>query len=86
MKKIVEVTDAVGLDALLGENVLLLCNSYFYWGRLTGVNQTQVELTNAHIVYETGGWSDKELKDKQKLPAETVYVKIAAIEAYFARP
>lgn len=82
MRKIIEVTDAQGLDALLGEQVLLLCSSYFYTGKLTGVNETFVELENPSIVYETGEWSRKGYTDVQKLHATKFFVQRAAIEAF----
>lgn len=83
MKKLVklEEVEGVGLIALMGEKVLLLCANYFYAGTLTGVNDTQVELENAAIVYETGEWTAKSWKDVQPI-GTTLYVKIAAIESY----
>lgn len=82
MRKIIEVTDGVGLDGLLGENVLLICSAYFYTGKLTGVNDTFVELTNPAIVYETGAWTDKNYRDAQKLHVEKFYVQRGAIESF----
>ena len=82
MRRIIEETNATGFDALLGEQVLLLCGNYFYAGKLTGVNKTQVELTDASIVYETGEWSAKSWKDAQSLGPGTTYVRIQWIEAY----
>ena len=84
MKKIIETTDAAGLDALLGENVLLICAAYFYTGRLSGVNETFVELENPSIVYETGAWSEKGYRDAQKLHVNKFYVQRAAIESFGA--
>ena len=82
MKRIVESEDASGLEALLGENVLLLCANYFYAGKLVGVNKDHVELEDAAIVYETGEWSGKTYKDVQKLHTKRWNVQIAAIESY----
>jgi hypothetical protein len=82
MKKLIDVTDGVGLDGLLGENVLLICSSYFYSGKLTGVNETFVELENPAIVYSTGSWTDKKYQDEQKLHVNTFYVQRAAIESF----
>ena len=84
MKKLVnvqEVEDA-GLISLLGENVLLLCANYFYTGKLTGVNDTCVELEDPAIVYETGAWTNPKFQDEQKLHTKTFYVSITAIEAF----
>lgn len=81
MKKLIEVSDE-GLEGLMGEVVTLLCMNYFYTGKLTGVNDTCVQLQNPSIVYETGEWSSKSWKDAQKLPCEFIYVSTAAIEAF----
>ena len=82
--KIVSVTDvkSEGLEALLGEKVLLFCTNYFYAGTLIGVNETCVKLEGAGIVYETGKFSDAAYKDFQLLPANVWYVAIGAIESF----
>lgn len=83
MKRIVEVTDKCGLESLMGESVILMCGNYFYAGKLTGVNKTFVELSDASIVYETGSWSDVNWKDAQKLsPPGPTFVRISWIESF----
>jgi len=82
MKRIVEETNLTGLDALMGEQVLLLCGNYFYAGKLTGVNKTIAELTDASIVYETGEWSAKAWKDAQPMGPGPTFVRIQWIEAF----
>ena len=82
MKKIIDVTEDVGLDGLLGEQVLLICSAYFYSGKLTGVNDSFVELENASIVYETGPWNTSGYKDAQVLPGKTWNVQRSAIESF----
>lgn len=82
MKRIVEVTDAVGLEAMLGERVLLMCANYFYVGKLTGVNKTFVELQDASIVYETGEWTAETYARAERLGIEPHYVRIPAIESW----
>jgi hypothetical protein len=82
MKRIIEDTDTNGLDALVGEVVLLLCANYFYTGKLTGVSDTFVELTDTSIVYETGEWSSKGYKDAQKLHVNVWFVQRAFIESF----
>ena len=82
MKRIIEETGATGLDSLLGEQVLLLCGNYFYTRKLTGVNETFVELDGASIVYETGEWSALAYKDVQQLGAGPTFVRIQWIEAF----
>ena len=83
MKKIVTVAEVEGegLTALMGQVVTLFCMNYIYTGKLTGVNDSDVLLEEASIVYETGPFTDKQWKDAQRLP-NSVYVRIAAIEMY----
>ena len=82
MKRIIEDTEASGLESLMGKKVLLMCANYFYVGKLVGVNQTCVELEDAGIVYETGEWPASSFKDVQKLHAKRWFVSVAAIESY----
>lgn len=82
MKKLVDVTDACGLEALLGEKVLLMCSAYFYTGVLSGVNETFVELTDPAIVYETGEWGAKVYQNVQSLCQKTWYIQRDAIESF----
>jgi hypothetical protein len=84
MKKLVTVTEVEGegLNALLGEKVVLLCNNYFYAGTLTGVNDTCVQLTEPQIVYETGEWTAKKWANAVDFPADVLYVQTAMIEAF----
>lgn len=82
MKRLVEEVEGEGLDALLGEQVLLMCSNYFYTGKLVGVNDTFVRLDDPAIVYETGAFSEKGYRDSQKLHTKTFYVQRAAIESF----
>lgn len=81
MKRICEDEQQSGLEGLIGESVLLLCSNYFYHGKVEALSDTDVELSDAGIVYETGSWEDEGFTDKQDLPAN-VFVKIQAVEAY----
>ena len=81
MKRIIETTEAEGLEAILGERVTFYCLNYIYTGRLEGVNDSYVKLEDAAIVYETGSFSEKAWKDAQPLPHDW-YIQIAAIESY----
>jgi hypothetical protein len=82
IKVIEEVQGAVGLDALLGEEVLLICSAYFYTGKLTGVNDTFVQLDDPAIVYETGNWNSKGYTNQEKLHTKRFFVQRAAIESF----
>ena len=83
MKKKIKVqeVDGEGLVGLLEENVLVFCINYIYTGRLTGVNEDCIQLSDAGIVYETGKFTDKDFKDVQALPNE-VYIQKCAIESF----
>ena len=81
MKKIVEEINGEGLEKLLGETVTLFCVNYIYTGKLMGINETCVLLSNAGIVYETGAFTDKQWKDCQPLPNDW-YVMLNAIESF----
>lgn len=83
MKKIVTVTEVEGegLESLLGEQVILFCMNYFYYGKLTGVNDTFCLLEEGGIVYETGAFTDAKYKDAQPL-GRPLYVVTDKIEAF----
>jgi len=81
MKKIVEDVAGEGLESLLGENVTLWCECYIYAGKLVGVNEAEVLLENASVVYETGPLTQPGFKDAQGLPGPW-YVRVAKIESY----
>lgn len=84
MKKLVQVQEieGEGLDALLGDRVLLMCAGYFYEGKLVGVNGTFVKIEDAAIVYSTGEWTSKSYSDIQKLHQKEWYVQRALIESF----
>lgn len=77
----IEEVENEGLMALLGKNVTLFCVNYIYAGKLVGVNKTCVKLENAHLVFETGSFTDSKFKDAQKLNKE-FYVQVMAIESF----
>ena len=83
-----EVTEIVesegGPMTLLGKEVYVACASYAYAGKLTGVNDKFIELSEPSIVYETGPWSGKAWKDAQRLPAAKCIIFQAQIETLFA--
>lgn len=81
MKKIISEVENEGLIKLIGEKVTLFCQIYIYSGKLIGVNETCVLLSDASIVYETGSFTDKQWKDVQALPHDW-YVQINSIESF----
>lgn len=86
MKKIVSCVDVdgEGLIGLLGETVVVFCMNYIYSGVLNGVNDNDILLEDAVLVYETGELCAKEFKDAQKLP-NNLYVRISSIESYYKK-
>lgn len=87
MKKLVQVVEMEnqGLSALLGQPVVLFCMNYIYAGELVGVNDTDVILKDAQIVYETGPLGGK-FKDAQKLPSGEWRIRTSSIESYGVWP
>lgn len=84
IQTIVEVND--GLEALLGETVMLFCVRYNYVGKLTGVNSTCVKLTNAQMVFDTGAFVPGKY-DTAEVPYNSeFYVQTAAIEMFVKMP
>ena len=83
MKKLVEVQEVAneGLISLMGETVMVFCLNYIYHGKLIGINETCILLENPAIVYETGAFTDKKLKDAQALPFQ-LYLNVSAIESF----
>lgn len=81
MKKIIEEISGEGLESLLGEYVEIMCYRYIYHGKLSGLNENDILITDASIVFETGPYDKKEYEDIQKLGRD-VYVRVAAIESY----
>ena len=80
MKKIIDDKDE-GLISLLGERVTFFCMNYIYTGKLVGVNDVDVKLEDAAVVYETGPFNEKSWKDAQDLP-NAHYVRLSSVESY----
>ena len=81
MKKIVEEVTTEGLEKLLGERVTIFCCRYIYTGKLVGVNDDCVLLTDCGIVYETGSLDSNDWTDMQKLPKDW-YISKGSIESF----
>lgn len=81
LKEVIEVENE-GLIALLGKKVLIICNNYFYYGELVGVNESCIQLKDPYKVFETGPYGEKSFKDAQKLPIDFWYVQTAHIESF----
>lgn len=77
--KVIEVENE-GLVSLLGEEVLIFCFNYFYYGRLVGVNESCIKLQGVYQVFETGAFNDSKFKDAQI--ADEWYIQNSAIESF----
>ena len=83
MKKIVEEVEGEGLVALLGKRVVIWCECYIYTGILKGVNEQDILLTAASVVYETGPLDESGFQDSQAIGTDW-YIRTAKIESYGA--
>ena len=81
MKKLVELVDGKGFEALIGEIITCFCLNYIYTGKLIGVNNTCILLESPKIVYETGPFNTSEWKDAQALPNQ-LYIQTGCIESF----
>ena len=81
MKVMIREDNTEGLVKLIGKRVTLFCGVYIYEGELVGVNEHDVKLEDAGIVYETGAFTDKTWKNRQKI-SDVWYVRTAYIESY----
>jgi len=70
-----------GLKTLVGKRVTLFCVNYIYTGKLIGVNDSFVILSEPAIVFETGPLGTKKWKDAQNLPKDW-YVQRNSIESF----
>jgi hypothetical protein len=77
---------AGGWELLLNENVLILCVGYFYIGKLTGVNDEFVELTDAYVLYYAEDFSPAKWKKENmdKLPGKVWNVQLESVESFGA--
>ena len=83
MKKLVEVQEVEdeGLISLLGEVVEICCCRYIYHGKLVGINDIDIKIENASIIYDTGDHEKSNYADIQSLNRD-VYIMLGAIEHY----
>ena len=70
-----------GFVSLLGKPVEIRCNVYIYCGILVGINETYAKLDRAHIVYETGAYSQSTYQDAQ-LIGDGQFVMLGLIESF----
>lgn len=66
---------------LIGKTVVVFAVNYIYTGKLAAITHDVVWLEEPSIVYETGGFADKDWKNAQRLPAERFRIERSAIES-----
>jgi hypothetical protein len=81
MKRIVETDNTSGLENLMGSTITLFCCRYIYTGELVAMDNDDLELKNAKIVYETGALNTTDWKDAQALPNRW-FVTRQSVESY----
>lgn len=88
MKKTVKIevqeVAGEGLLALLDKKVMVYCCGFIYTGVLSGVNDVDILLTDASIVYNTGPIASQPT-DASAVPSD-LYIRTAAIECYYVAP
>lgn len=77
-----------GLEAHMQQPIMLMCSAYIYYGRLIGLGLDHAVIENAHIVYETGEWTETpEWRDHQALPNQREWaIGRYAIESFAVIP
>jgi hypothetical protein len=81
MKKLIEETAESALESLMGERITLYCCRYIYTGKLIGVAEDCVQLTDGGIVYDTGRADNAEWENYEKMPNDW-YVARQSIESF----
>ena len=81
MKRLME-TNETAFESLMGEYVTIFSLNYIYHGKLVGINEINIMLEDAKIVYETGAFSDKGFKNAQSLECKEYYIQIGTIESF----
>lgn len=81
MKCLVDEVKGEGLEKLLGEIVTVYCASYIYSGKLTGVNDFCIKLSDCRIVYETGAHDTGDWATAEKMPGDW-YVTLSSMESF----
>jgi hypothetical protein len=74
-------TLAVGVAQYIGQKIILKCMNYFYFGEILSVDAFSAKVKDCAVVFETGPFTDKDLKDAQKMGCD-FNVALQSIEAY----
>lgn len=82
MKVLIEEKQGMGMESLMGKYITVWCLNYIYAGKLVGVNEYDIILSEPKVVYETGKLTEPGFSDAQDLPASEWRVRTACIESY----
>lgn len=84
MKKLVEVVEVEneGFVSALGKRVLIFGFRYNYAGILEGVNDKNILLKDAVMVFQTGKFTDGKWADAEVPKSDRIYVQTSAIESW----
>ena len=77
-----EVKEINEMNDLIGKTYLFQCARYIYHGKVKVVNSTYIELENAGVVFNTGGYDATSPEDRQSLP-NNAFVMRQSIEAFY---
>ena len=87
MKRIVENTEADGIEKLLGEYIEIYCLNYIYAGKLIGISDEDLCLAECVLVYETGALNDHGgYANAESFGTEERFIRRAHIESYGLSP
>ena len=78
---VVEVENE-GFFALLGKNVEVHTPNFIFAGKLEGVNDKFIKISNAHTVFDTGAYTNKNYSDAQKRQQDVWYIMLGSIIAF----
>lgn len=62
-----QLPDSMDYKDLIGLHVLFFGCRYFYFGKVTNVSPTDVEIEDPFIVYESGSFADPDFADAQRM-------------------
>ena len=86
IEELVGDDDVVEVDSIsdfIGKKLAFQCARYIYFGKVEKVNETFIELSDASIIFDTGGFSNTKPDDIQGMPKEKVYLMRQSIETIF---
>ena len=81
-KRIIEESETVGVDDLLGETIIVMCMNYTYSGILVSASDDAFLLRNPEIVFKTGPFKEPGWERSEPTCCSEQYIARSAIESY----